>query len=69
MRGGTEQRALGGVKTVDVKIKPGTYNMDADDLVRKITKNSRAELCNILLARAAELTRILAICKNTICFN
>ena len=34
--------ALGGVKTVDVKIKPGTYNMDADDLVRKITKNSRA---------------------------
>lgn len=52
-----------GAKTVDVRIKPGTYNMDVDDLERKITKNSRAVIVQHTFGQAAELIKISAICK------
>ncbi len=52
-----------GVKTIDVKIKLGTYNVDPEDLERKITKNSRAVIVQHTFGQAAELIKISAICK------
>lgn len=52
-----------GAKTVDVRIKPGTYNMDPEDLEKKVTKNSRAVIVQHTFGQAAELTKISAICK------
>lgn len=52
-----------GVKTVDVKIKSGTYNMDPEELVKKITKNSKAVIVQHTFGQAAGLDEILAICK------
>lgn len=52
-----------GVKTVDVKIKPGTYNMDPEDLKKKITKNSKAVIVQHTFGQAAELDEISTICK------
>ena len=52
-----------GVRTVDVKVEPGTYNMDPDDLIHKITKNSRAVIVQHTFGQAAPLTEIITICK------
>lgn len=52
-----------GIKTVDVKIKPGTYNMDPEELVKKITKNSKAVIIQHTFGQSAGLDEILAICK------
>ena len=52
-----------GVKTVDVKVASGTYNMDSEDLERKISKNSRAIIVQHTFGQAAELIKISAICK------
>lgn len=53
-----------GAKTVDVKIKFGTYNMDPEDLKKKITKNSKAVIVQHTFGQMAKLTEIQKICDD-----
>lgn len=52
-----------GAQTVDVKIRPGTYNMDPEELIKKITKNSKAVIIQHTFGQAADLDEISIICK------
>jgi dTDP-4-amino-4,6-dideoxygalactose transaminase len=52
-----------GAKTVDVKIKAGTYNMDPSDLEKKITNFSKAVMVQHTFGQAAEMSEILAVCR------
>lgn len=53
-----------GAKTIDVKIESGTYNMDPDDLKKKITKNSKAVIVQHTFGQVAKLTEIQKICDD-----
>lgn len=52
-----------GSKTIDVKIKPGTYNMDSEDLKKKITKNSKVVIVQHTFGQSADLDEISTVCK------